>query len=203
MRQFSIIPALYIFMRTYIQFSQCQILLCMELSFPDSIPDLKVAVTNNKGMLRKKMLDKAWYGSKVMCKEHFYQVCTVALTACILEMSSSMNTFLPEEKHISVDPLNCITTTSLVLLLIMVKFCILMEITLEISNGICFQFYKSWMRCAYVKVLLNLSKISATVHIAIPVLEFLSTLISLPKVWGEAWLILTAVFISLPVGCFS
>ena len=45
-------------MRTYIQFSQCQILLCMELSFPDSIPDLKVAVTNNKGMLRKKMLDK-------------------------------------------------------------------------------------------------------------------------------------------------
>ena len=30
--------------------------------------------------------------------------------------------------------------------------------------------------------MLNLSKISATVHIAIPVLEFLSTLISLPKV---------------------
>ena len=35
------------------------------------------------------------------------------------------------------------------------------------------------------EVLLNLSKISATVHIAIPVLEFLSTLISLPKVFAS------------------
>lgn len=34
-------------------------------------------------------------------------------------------------------------------------------------------------------VLLNLSKISATVHIAIPMLEFLSTLISLPKVFAS------------------
>jgi len=58
------------------------------------------------------------------------QVCIVALTACILEMSSSMNTLLPE-------------------------------------------------------VLLNLSKISATQHIATPVLEFLSTLISLPKVFAS------------------
>ena len=58
------------------------------------------------------------------------QVCIVALTACILEMSGSMYTLLPE-------------------------------------------------------VLLNLSKISSTVHIAIPVLEFLSTLISLPKVFAS------------------
>jgi len=58
------------------------------------------------------------------------QVCIVALTACILEMSGSMYTLIPE-------------------------------------------------------VLLNLSKISATVHIAIPVLEFLSTLISLPKVFAS------------------
>ena len=35
------------------------------------------------------------------------------------------------------------------------------------------------------EVLLNLSKISATVHIAIPILEFLSTLISLPKVFAS------------------
>ena len=34
----------------------------------------------------------------------------------------------------------------------------------------------------HLQVLLNLSKISATVHIAVPVLEFLSTLISLPQV---------------------
>ena len=34
-------------------------------------------------------------------------------------------------------------------------------------------------------VLLNLSKISATVHIAIPMMEFLSTLISLPKVFAS------------------
>ena len=34
-------------------------------------------------------------------------------------------------------------------------------------------------------VLLNLSKMSATVHIAIPMLEFLSTLISLPKVFAS------------------
>ncbi|XP_049853714.1 tuberin isoform X1 [Schistocerca gregaria] len=35
------------------------------------------------------------------------------------------------------------------------------------------------------EVLLNLSKISATVHIAIPILEFLSTLTRLPKVFGS------------------
>merc|ERR1712038_1547124 len=35
------------------------------------------------------------------------------------------------------------------------------------------------------EVLLNFSKISATVHIAIPVLEFLSTLISLPQVFAN------------------
>ena len=35
------------------------------------------------------------------------------------------------------------------------------------------------------EVLLNLSKISATVHITIPMLEFLSTLISLPKVFAS------------------
>jgi len=58
------------------------------------------------------------------------QVCIVALTSCILEMSGTMYALLPE-------------------------------------------------------VLLNLSKISATVHIAIPVLEFLSTLISLPQVFAS------------------
>ncbi|XP_014260624.1 tuberin [Cimex lectularius] len=45
------------------------------------------------------------------------------------------------------------------------------------------------MRDAMVKllpeVLLNLSKISATVHIAIPILEFLSTLTQLPKVFAN------------------
>lgn len=45
------------------------------------------------------------------------------------------------------------------------------------------------MRDAMVKllpeVLLNLSKISATVHIAIPILEFLSTLTRLPKVYAN------------------
>lgn len=35
------------------------------------------------------------------------------------------------------------------------------------------------------EVLLNLSKISATVHIAIPILEFLSTLTQLPKVFAN------------------
>jgi len=58
------------------------------------------------------------------------QVCIVALTSCILEMSGSMYTLIPE-------------------------------------------------------VLLNLSKISSTVNIAIPVLEFLSTLVSLPKVFAS------------------
>ena len=58
------------------------------------------------------------------------QVCIVALTAFIFQMSGSMYTLLPN-------------------------------------------------------VLLDLSKISATVHIAIPMLEFLSTLISLPKVFAS------------------
>ena len=58
------------------------------------------------------------------------QVCIVALTACILEMSSSMYRLLPD-------------------------------------------------------VLLNLSKLTATAVIATPVLEFLSTLISLPKVFSS------------------
>ena len=58
------------------------------------------------------------------------QVCIVALTAFIFQMSGSMYTLLPE-------------------------------------------------------VLLDLSKISATVHIAIPMLEFLSTLISLPQVFAS------------------
>jgi len=58
------------------------------------------------------------------------KVCTVALTSCILEMSESMNSYLPD-------------------------------------------------------VLANLSKISATVHVSIPVLEFLSTLITLPKAFAS------------------
>jgi len=76
---------------------------------------------------QRKLIKSLEYG---LLSRDCNKVCTVALTACILEMSSSMNTFLPE-------------------------------------------------------VLLNLSKISATVHIAIPVLEFLSTLISLPKVFAS------------------
>jgi len=77
--------------------------------------------------IQKRLIKSLEYG---LLSRDCNKVCTVALTACILEMSSSMNTFLPE-------------------------------------------------------VLLNLSKISATVHIAIPVLEFLSTLISLPKVFAS------------------
>jgi len=83
-----------------------------------------------------KLLEPAMQQKLIVCLEFGLmsrdcnQVCIVALTACILEMSSSMNTLLPE-------------------------------------------------------VLLNLSKISATVHIATPVLEFLSTLISLPKVFAS------------------
>jgi len=77
--------------------------------------------------LQKKLIKCFEYG---LLTSKCNQVCIVALTACILEMSGSMYTLLPE-------------------------------------------------------VLLNLSKISATVHIAIPVLEFLSTLISLPKVFAS------------------
>ena len=41
------------------------------------------------------------------------------------------------------------------------------------------------MNKLFTEVLLNLSKISATVHIAIPILEFLSTLTRLPKVFAS------------------
>jgi len=77
--------------------------------------------------LQKKLIKCFEYG---LLTSKCNQVCIVALTACILEMSGSMYTLLPE-------------------------------------------------------VLLNLSKISATVHIAIPILEFLSTLVSLPKVFAS------------------
>ena len=54
------------------------------------------------------------------------------------------------------------------------------------------------------EVLLNLSKISATVHIAIPMLEFLSTLISLPKVFAsfsmEQFLSVFAIILPYSVG---
>ena len=77
--------------------------------------------------LQKKLIKCFEYG---LMSSKCNQVCIVALTAFIFQMSGSMYTLLPE-------------------------------------------------------VLLNLSKISATVHIAIPVLEFLSTLISLPKVFAS------------------
>merc|ERR1719309_1163707 len=90
-------------------------------------PVLAALASYNRSLeigLQKKLIKCFEYG---LLASKCNQVCIVALTACILEMSGSMYTLLPE-------------------------------------------------------VLLNLSKISATVHIAIPILEFLSTLVSLPSV---------------------